>query len=142
MKKTEVSLLVVEDDDVDVAAVRRAFATLKIDNPIVVARNGDEALACLRGDPGSPPLQAPSIVLLDLNMPKMNGIELLEEIRRDPDLRKAVVFVLTTSNAPGDRRACYERNVAGYMLKSQTGKSFLDTIAMLRTYWTLNEFPA
>jgi CheY-like chemotaxis protein len=140
MTAKNLTVLLVDDDDVDVAAVRRAFSTLRIETPIVVARDGSEALAHLRGTDRLPKLDVPALVLLDLNMPPMGGLEFLEELRGDPTLRTTVVFVLTTSNAPSDRRACYEKNVAGYMLKQQPGKSFLDAISMLETYWNVNEF--
>ncbi len=140
MNSRAVTVLVVDDDKVDVAAVRRAFAALHIGNPIVEANNGIEALEFLRGDNDRPKLPSPHIVLLDLNMPRMNGVEFLEELRADVELRTTVVFVLTTSNAPDDRQECYERHISGYLLKHQPGRDFPQTVAMLEQYWRANVF--
>jgi CheY-like chemotaxis protein len=141
MNGRAVTVLLVDDDKVDVAAVRRSFAALQIGNPIVEANNGIEALEHLRGDNNRPKLPSPNIVLLDLNMPCMNGVEFLEELRADAELNATVVFVLTTSNAPDDRRDCYERHISGYLLKHQPGRDFPQTVAMLEQYWRTNVFP-
>jgi CheY-like chemotaxis protein len=143
MTTKPVTMLLVDDDDIDVNAVRRSFDKLGIGNPMVVASDGLEALALLRGgEDGRPKWPEPTIVILDLNMPKMDGFEFLDELRADPKLRPTVVFVLTTSGASEDRRACYERNVAGYMLKHQAGTSFLESMAMLGHFARVVELPA
>jgi CheY-like chemotaxis protein len=132
------NILLVEDDEVDVMNVRRAFQKNHIANPLFVATNGVEALAELRS--GNVPKDR-RMVLLDLNMPQMNGIEFLREVRRDPDLRSTPVVVLTTSNDERDRIEAYDLNVAGYLLKPVTFSNFCDLMATLNKYWALVELP-
>lgn len=132
------NILLVEDDDVDVMNVRRAFKKNNIANPLFVASDGEEALACLRG--GKIPVER-RIVLLDLNMPRMNGIEFLRELRRDPELARTTVVVLTTSNDERDKIDAYDLNVAGYLLKPVTFSNFCEVMATLNKYWTLVEMP-
>jgi CheY-like chemotaxis protein len=132
------NVLLVEDDEVDVMNVRRAFKKNHIANPLWVAGNGIEALEALRGD------QMPRerrLVLLDLNMPKMNGIEFLRELRADPELHGTPVVVLTTSDDERDRVEAYNLNVAGYILKPVTFMNFVEAMATLNKYWTLVEMP-
>jgi CheY-like chemotaxis protein len=136
-----VTVLLVDDDDVDVQAVRRAFKKAKIANPVAIARDGQEALEVLRGKDGVAPLSRPYIIILDLNMPRMDGIEFLTELRKDPQHRDAVVFVLTTSKADEDRAASYDKNVAGYILKSDVGDGFLNVITLLDCYWRVVLLP-
>ncbi|HSJ23271.1 MAG TPA: response regulator [Longimicrobiales bacterium] len=132
------NILLVEDDEVDVMNVKRAFQKNHITNPLFVAGNGLEALELLRG--GSIPKER-RIVLLDLNMPKMNGIEFLRELRADPALGGTPVVVLTTSNAEQDKVQAYNLNVAGYLLKPVTFANFCDVMAALNKYWALVEMP-
>lgn len=134
----EVTILLVDDDDVDVMGVERALKKLKILNPIVRARDGIEGLALLR-DPRA--VKRPYIVLLDLNMPRMNGHEMLAELRNDSALSSAVVFILTTSKADEDKVEAYQQHVAGYIIKSQVGDGFLRVIEMLDHYWRVVELP-
>ncbi len=141
MSRSVATILLVEDDRVDVAALRRSFAVLRIDNPIIEARNGIEALECLRGENGRPTVPQPRLVLLDLNMPRMGGIEFLEELRGDPELCRTLVFVMTTSAAEEDRMQAYGKNVAGYVVKHRPGHSFLEAVSMLNHYWRVIEFP-
>jgi len=131
-------ILLVEDDDVDVMNVRRAFQRNNISNPLHVASNGLEALQMLRSGqiPGDRRL-----ILLDLNMPKMNGIEFLRELRADPQLAHAPVVILTTSNDERDKVDAYNLNVAGYLLKPVTFGNFVDLMSALNKYWTLVELP-
>jgi CheY-like chemotaxis protein len=132
------NILLVEDDEVDVMNVRRAFKKNNICNPLWVAGNGLEGLEMLRGD------EIPRdrrLVLLDLNMPRMNGIEFLRELRSDPELRLIPVVVLTTSDDERDRVEAYNLNVAGYILKPVTLISFVEAMATLNKYWTLVEMP-
>lgn len=136
----EVTVLLVEDNDVDVEATRRAFGRHRIANRVVVAHDGIEALEVLRGE-GEEPLHQPYIILLDLNMPRMNGIEFLQEIRSDPDLKKSVVFIVTTSDADKDRVRSYDLNVAGYIVKSNIGPDFERLIGMLDSYWKVVTLP-
>lgn len=132
------NILLVEDDEVDVMNVRRAFQKNHITNPLFVATNGVDALEQLRG--GKIPRDR-RIVLLDLNMPQMNGIEFLREIRQDPELNLMPVVVLTTSNDERDRIEAYNLNVAGYLLKPVTFSNFCEVMAALNKYWALVELP-
>ena len=123
-----VSLLLVEDDAIDVMTVERMLRKQHIANPLFVARDGVEALEMLRGEGGRRPVPSPFLILLDLNMPRMGGLEFLTELRRDPQLQRATVFVLTTSDAPEDRLAAYEHRVAGYIVKDRMGEDLLDLL--------------
>ncbi len=131
-------ILLVEDDEVDVMNVRRAFDRNKITNPIYVAENGLEGLRMLRD--GTVP-RGRRLVLLDLNMPKMNGIEFLRAVRQDPELIGLSVVVLTTSNEERDKVDAYKLNVAGYLLKPVTFVNFVELTSALNKYWTLVEMP-
>lgn len=132
------NILLVEDDEVDVMNVRRAFERNHIANPLFVTSDGVEALARLRD--GTVPRER-RIVLLDLNLPRMNGIEFLRELRRDPELAATPVVVLTTSDDERDKVDAYHLNVAGYLLKPVTFTNFCDAMAALNKYWTLVELP-
>jgi CheY-like chemotaxis protein len=138
-KYKEVTIVLVDDDDVDVMGVQRALQKLKILNPIVRARDGIEGLALL-GDPSA--VQRPFIVLLDINMPRMNGLEMLAELRNDPQLSHAVVFVLTTSKSDEDKMAAYAQHIAGYIVKNQVAEGFMHVVEMLDRYWRVVELPA
>lgn len=140
MISQNIRILLVEDDDIDAEAVKRGFAKAGVDCPIYRATNGVQALEMLRDKKGSFQ-DVPYIVLLDLKLPKMNGAEFLEAIRSDAELRKSVVFVLTTSNAEKDKLAAYSQCVAGYITKSNAGVEFCDLIRMLGSYSQINEFP-
>jgi CheY-like chemotaxis protein len=132
------NILLVEDDHVDVMNVKRAFERNRITNPLFVAADGIEALEMLRG--GKVP-DTRRMILLDLNMPRMNGIEFLRELRTDPDLQHTPVVVLTTSNDERDKIDAYNFNVAGYLLKPVTFLNFVELTAALNKYWTLVELP-
>jgi CheY-like chemotaxis protein len=138
MSEQMLNILLVEDDEVDVMNVQRAFKKNNIRNPLWVAGNGVEALSALRG--GDIPLDR-RLVLLDLNMPRMNGIEFLRELRADDKLRHTPVVVLTTSGDERDRVDAYNLNVAGYILKPVTFANFVEAMATLNKYWTLVEYP-
>lgn len=132
------NILLVDDDEVDVMTVKRAFSRANIANKLYVATDGIEALSLLRSD-GIP--AARRLVLLDLNMPRMSGIEVLREIRADPALHAITVVVLTTSNEDRDRVEAYQLNVAGYLLKPVTFHAFAEVMSTLNKYWTLMEMP-
>ncbi len=136
-----VKILLVEDDRIDVKAFQRAMNKLKIANPIDVCSDGVEAYEYLverfQGDAS----EAPSLAILDINMPRMNGIELLQKIREDKRMRHMVVFMLTTSNDDKDKFEAYKLNVAGYMLKSDMGNSFIRAVELVDNYWRVVEFP-
>lgn len=138
MNEKALNVLLVEDDQVDVMNVRRAFEKNRIANPLFVAADGVEALAMLRD--GQVPLER-RIVLLDLNMPRMSGIEFLRALRADSHLQHTPVVVLTTSNDEKDKVEAYNLNVAGYLLKPVTFLNFVELMAALNKYWTLVELP-
>ncbi len=112
------SVLLVEDDDVEVMSVKRAFRVMSLPHPLVVARDGLEALAILRGNGESKSAASPHLIFLDINMPRMNGIEFLRELRRDPNHARIPIVILTTSMADADRQAAGDAGVAGYIIKS------------------------
>jgi CheY-like chemotaxis protein len=131
-----VNILLVEDDEVDIMNVQRAFKKNNISNPLKIARNGLEALEILKSN--NP---IPKIILLDINMPKMGGIEFLGEIRKHSEFRAISVFVMTTSNEESDKIAAYDLNVAGYILKPLSFEGFTSAVAILNHYWHLCEMP-
>jgi CheY-like chemotaxis protein len=138
----ELNILLVEDDELDVMNVQRAFKKNNISNPLFVAGNGLDALDMLRGvGPGPHVPSNRRIILLDLNMPKMGGIEFLRELRKDPNLHPLTVIVLTTSDEERDKVEAYKLNVAGYILKPVTLQAFVEIMATLNKYWTVNELP-
>lgn len=138
MSEKMLNILLVEDDEVDVMNVQRAFRRNNIANPLFVAGNGMEALEMLRS--GQIPRER-RLILLDLNMPKMNGVEFLRELRADEELKQTPVVVLTTSNDERDRVGTYDLHVAGYILKPVTFQSFCEAVTTLNRYWTLVEMP-
>ena len=135
---SQLNILLVEDDEVDVMNVQRAFKINHITNPLFVAGNGMEALEMLRGDTIPKDRR---IVLLDLNMPRMNGLEFLEHLRKDPELAPTPVVVLTTSNDERDRLRAYDLNIAGYLIKPVTFSDFSELMVALNKYWMLVELP-
>jgi CheY-like chemotaxis protein len=132
------NILLVEDDEVDVMNVQRAFEKNHIMNPLFVAGNGLEALEKLRS--GEVP-KGRRLVLLDLNMPRMNGLEFLRMVRQDPGLSSTPVVVLTTSNDDRDKIEAYNLNVAGYLVKPVTFGNFCEVMVALNKYWSLVELP-
>jgi CheY-like chemotaxis protein len=143
MEEKKIHILLVEDDEVDVMNIRRAFKKNNIVNPLYLATNGLEALAVLRQESKTDPAMplARRLILLDLNMPRMNGIEFLRELRLDESLRSIPVIVLTTSNEDRDKVEAYNLNVAGYILKPVTFSNFVEVVATLNRYWMLSEIP-
>jgi CheY-like chemotaxis protein len=137
-----VHILLVEDDEIDIKNVRRAFERNNIANPLYIAHDGQEALDMLRGDHDYPKLNpTPKIVLLDLNMPRMGGIEFLEALRSDSKLKSIIVFVLTTSSDDKDKVGAFYHNVAGYIIKPIDFEVFLHAFTVLDTFWKLCELP-
>ena len=136
-----VNLLLVDDDEVDVQGLKRAFAKSRIGNPITVARDGIEALEFLRGENGKPKLPKPHLIMLDLNMPRMNGFEFLDVIRNDEEFKKTVVFMITTSKAEEDKAWAYGQHVAGYIIKQDPANTFMQAVSLLEHYWKIVEFP-
>lgn len=143
MSEKTLNVLLVEDDVIDVMNVKRAFKKHNILNPLYVASNGLEALEMLRSPKGSPQTipEQRRLVLLDLNMPRMNGLEFLAEIRADAQLKSTPVIVLTTSDEDRDRVEAYNFNVAGYILKPVSFSNFSEVVMTLNNYWALCEMP-
>ncbi|MGA2538415.1 MAG: response regulator [Terracidiphilus sp.] len=136
-----IRILLVEDDDGDAKAVVRTFQKARIANPIVRALDGIEAMAILRGSDRTPRLEAPYLLLVDLNMPRMDGIQLVTAIREDPVLHDTIIFMLTTSNRAEDKQAAYSLNVTGYILKEKAGEDFLKLFSLVDSYWRIVEMP-
>lgn len=128
-------ILLVEDDRVDTMAVRRAVRHLEITNPLITAPNGEEALAYLQDENNG----LPSIILLDINMPRMNGIEFLRLAKQDERLRRVPVVIFTTSKEEQDRLDSFDLGAAGYMLKPVDYQQFVEVIRTIHAYWTLSE---
>ncbi len=142
-KTVEATFLLVDDDEISIMAMKRALRKLKIVNETLVAKDGQQALDILKmaaGD-GNGTLP-PFIVTLDLNMPRMNGLEFLEAVRADPTLRRLVIFVFTTSDMPQDIQSAYSQNVAGYLVKENPGETFSRALEMLGAYSRIVELPA
>ena len=130
-------ILLVEDDTVDAMTVRRALRDLNVLNPLDVVGNGEEALAHLRDGKS----EHPCIIILDLNMPKMSGLEFLRIVKQDPVLRRIPVVVLTTSKGEQDRFESFDLSVAGYMIKPVHYPQFVDVVRGINLYWTLSQLP-
>jgi len=135
------TILLVEDDDVAAESVMRSLNKPTVPFPIVWAEDGLAALSILRAQDPTRHIQRPLVVLLDLNMPRMNGFEFLQELRSDPDLRDEVVFVLTTSDADADRTRAYHEQIAGYMVKSAVGPQFAKLVQLLLSYASAVRLP-
>lgn len=140
MIKRKIDILVVDDDDLTIEMIERSLSKLGDGFRLVSAMDGLEALEILRGH-GEVRLHRPHIVLLDLNMPRMNGFEFLEAIRRDEELSQTVVFVLTTSDADTDLSRAYREQVAGYMVKSHAGQQFVRVASLLCEYRQTVQLP-
>jgi CheY-like chemotaxis protein len=130
-------VLLVEDDTIDAMTVQRAFRDLNVTNPLAHALNGEEALAYLEDDQNV----RPCVILLDLNMPKMNGIEFLKIVKADTVLKRIPVVVLTTSNEERDILESFRSSVAGYIVKPVDYRKFVEAIQTIDLYWTISELP-
>lgn len=137
----KLSVLLIDDDDVDAEALFRFFAQQKIETSIVHAVDGIEALSILRNNHPAKLLSWPYVILLDIAMPRMNGIEFLQTIRQDQKLQDNIVFVLTTSNRDEDKFAAYKAGVAGYILKGESQTGIMATTKLLDCYQLVVEFP-
>lgn len=140
--QTKVNILLVDDDDVAAESVVRSLRKHAMDFPVTLARDGIEALEILRGTHPNLSIEKPYLILLDLNMPRMNGFEFLQEIRSDKQLHDSIVFVLTTSDFDSDKSRAYHENVAGYMIKSTVGPQFVKLAALLDNYRSTVALPA
>ena len=130
-------ILLIEDDEVDVMTVKRALRDLKVTNQLVSIGDGEEAIEYLRTESAA----KPCIILLDLNMPKMDGGEFLKALKADKALKKIPVVILTTSNSDRDVIESFDCGAAGYMVKSVDYEKFMETIHAIDRYWTLSKLP-
>lgn len=137
MKRLQ-TILLVEDDAVDRMLVKRALSDLALDCQLEVVSNGETALDYLRA--GKRP--RPDLILLDLNMPRLNGIEFLDIVKHDAALLSIPVIVLTTSREDSDKKASFEKGAAGYIVKPAEYDQFVAAMAVLKSYWTLSELPS
>jgi CheY-like chemotaxis protein len=135
--RSEKPILLVEDDQVDVMTIERALKQVKVLNPLFIAGNGEEALTHLQDSRH----QIPCIILLDLNMPRMNGLEFLAIIKANEQLRTIPVIILTTSKLERDRVESFNLGVAGYMIKPVDYLQFLEVVRTIDLYWTLSQLP-
>ena len=135
------TILLIEDDDVAAESVMRSLNKAGIQFPVVWAEDGIEGLEILRERHATRKVPRPRLLLVDLNMPRMNGIEFLQELRSDADLKDEVVFVLTTSDDDNDRSRAYDENVAGYMVKSNVGPQFAKLVSLLQSYQLAVKLP-
>ena len=136
--RTNKPILLVEDDEVDVLTVRRALKDLQVSNPLALAANGEEALEVRRHGE----TQRPAIILLDLNMPRMSGLEFLRQARADGCANGIPIVVLTTSRQDQDIVEGFNYNVAGYLIKPVDYSKFVEVMQAIDLYWTLSELPA
>ena len=130
-------ILLVEDDRVDAMTVRRALKDLKVINQLVHTVNGEEALKYLQNESN----KKPCVILLDLNLPKLNGLEFLKIVKGEEELKKIPVVALTTSKEAPDIDASFKLGVAGYIVKPVDYEKFVEAIRVLELYWTLSELP-
>ncbi|MCU7848315.1 MAG: response regulator [Candidatus Thiodiazotropha sp. (ex Lucinoma kastoroae)] len=136
MLNKDETILLIEDDRVDIMTVQRALKKNKISNPLRIARTGLEALDMLRGTSQSKRITPlPALILLDLNLPKMSGIEFLHELRSDPELKTLRIIVLTSSNEPKDRAAAFEYDVDDYIVKPHSFNEFTRAVATILALW-------
>ncbi len=135
--RTSRPILLVEDDNVDAMTVKRALKDLKVTNQLVHRINGEEALNYLRDKD----TLKPCVILLDLNMPKMNGLEFLKIAKTNAEFRQIPVIVLTTSKDEQDKVETFQFSVAGYITKPTDYKKFVEAMRTVNLYWTLSELP-
>ncbi|MDA8242165.1 MAG: response regulator [Nitrospiraceae bacterium] len=136
--KSSRPIFLVEDDAVDQMLLQRALSTLRIKNRLDVANNGEEALELLSRSKGE---DRPCLILIDLNMPRMNGFEFLRTLRQDESLRMIPVIVLTTSKEKKDVKESYRLGAAGYMAKPVDYLQFVELVKTIDRYWSLCEQP-
>lgn len=141
MNEAKINILLVEDDDVAAESVVRSLRKNGVQYAVTLAEDGRIALEILRGTHAQRRVDKPYIILLDLNMPRMNGFEFLQELRADEALRESVVFVLTTSSSDEDRTRAYQENIAGYMVKAAVGPQFSKLARLLDTYLAAVKLP-
>ena len=141
IKQTELTVLLVDDDDVVWESVARSFRKYELPHKLVCTKDGQEAIEVLTNQHPTKQLKGPLVILLDLNMPRMNGFEFLSRMRRDENLKQHVVFILTTSSDERDRSRAYSEYVAGYMVKDALGPQFAKLSQLLSHYRSSVELP-
>ena len=135
--RSDKPILIIDDDLVDAMTIKRAFKDIDVANRIDLVGNGEEALEFLRDEEN----EKPCLIFLDLNMPKMSGIELLRIIRKDENLNMIPVIILTTSKDEHDKINLFKLGIAGYMVKPVDYMKFVDVMETIKNYWTYSELP-
>ncbi len=141
MRKNLLEVVLVEDDEVEIEAVTRALKNLHIAHDLTVFRSGIEALIALRQQRKLLQRAYPFFLLLDLTIPDLPGMQFLRQLRQDPFLRTALVFVLTNSESEEDKLAAYDYQVAGYLIKSNLGREYCRLTELVQAYYQVVEFP-
>lgn len=138
-----VSILLVEDNPDDVLMVKRAFSRYNINNRLYVVRDGEEALDFIyrKGEYSKDDQPTPGVILLDINMPKMNGIEVLRKLKSDPEKKRIPVVILTTSRREQDKVESYHLGVNSYIIKPVDYGKFVEALTTINLYWSLNQPP-
>ncbi len=131
---TKLKILLIEDDVIEVMKFNRTLKTLKLDHQITVADNGEAALEMLKSADS-----LPELIILDLNMPKINGLEFLSILKQDERLHHIPAVILTTSSNRNDIVRCYRTGIAGYMIKPLKYEDYVENIEKLLAYWSVNE---
>lgn len=142
MPQERFKLLIIEDDELDLEKIQRAMKRLGKDTELLHACDGIAGLELLRGNDETPGLREPLLVLLDLNMPRMNGHEFLAEVRADKKLRRLPIFVMSTSDRPQDINQAYDHNVNGFLIKPFTMQQTYDLMETLFNYWGIMRYPS
>ena len=132
--KNKLNILLIEDDMIEIMKLNRTISSLKLNHNIVEANNGEEALKILEKKDN-----LPDIILLDLNMPKINGIEFLSILKNDEVLKYIPTIILTTSNNQKDPLECYKIGIAGYVIKPLKYEDYVSKIERVLNYWSVNE---
>lgn len=130
-------IMLVEDDEVDQMTVKRALKEVHVTNPLLIANDGEQGIELLK----DPAQTRPGIILCDIKMPRMNGIEFVQAIKKEPELKRIPVVMLTSSREEQDRLESFELGVAGYMLKPVDYVQFIELVRTIDLYWTLSELP-
>ena len=134
MNDSSLTVLLIEDDQIEVMKLKRSIQKLGLDHNIVEAQNGEEALHQLTSG-----AVLPDIIFLDLNMPKISGLEFLKILKKDAKLKYIPTIILTTSGNRNDVLACYEVGIAGYILKPLKYDEYMEKINRTLQYWSINE---
>lgn len=130
-------ILLAEDNEDDILLIREAFETANMGNPITIVRDGEEALAYLRGEGPFSQCPLPGMVLLDINMPKKNGLDVLAELKLEPRFRPLPVVMLTVSEREEDIVRAFQQGACSYIRKPVTFSQFVMVVKQFELYWTL-----